>query len=97
LTRLVGAFSLGARPGNIRGLVLREAGTVATVGTGLGLAGAVAVSRAARGMFYGLDGTSQPAIVAGVAVVLGVMATIAALGPARRATRVDPLEAMRGD
>jgi len=89
-------IALGARPGSIRWLVLRHAGALAAAGIAVGVAAAVALSRFAASLMYGV-GTAEPLIFGGVAAVLGAAALAAALLPAHRATRVDPLAALKAD
>jgi predicted permease len=88
--------ALGARPAEIRWLVLRHAGALAGAGAAVGVLLAVALSRAAAGLMYGV-GAAQPLIFGGVAALLAAMALAAALVPARRATRVDPLVALKAE
>ena len=89
-------IALGARPAGIRWLVLRHAGTLAVLGAGLGIAGAFALARLARSLLFGV-GAAEPLIYASVALVLAAMAVAAALVPARRATRVNPILALRAE
>jgi putative ABC transport system permease protein len=89
-------LALGARPGAVLGLVLR--GAVALVGAGL-IAGIVAGAFATRllaGALYGID-PLDPATFAAVAAVLVGVAMLASYVPARRATRVDPIGALRSE
>jgi putative ABC transport system permease protein len=87
-------MSLGAAGGDVLRMVLRQSMLLATVGLGLGLAGALAVSRVLRGLVFGISAT-DPATLGGVALLLLAVATAAALVPAWRASRVSPVEAMR--
>ena len=89
-------IALGARPGAIRWLVLRHAGVLAATGIAAGVAATVALSRLAASLMYGVRG-GEPAILAGVAALLGAMALAAALVPARRATRASPLLALKAE
>ncbi|HKG93043.1 MAG TPA: hypothetical protein VKA84_14160, partial [Gemmatimonadaceae bacterium] len=61
----------------------------------LGVIGAAALSRLAASLLYGAGG--EPLIYGGVAALLAAMALAAALVPARRATRVDPLTALKAE
>jgi len=65
-------------------------------GVVVGIIGALALSRVLQGMLYGVS-ASDPLVFAGVALLLTAVAIAAAWIPARRATRVDPLEAIRAD
>jgi putative ABC transport system permease protein len=75
-------------------MVLRQSVLLAAGGLGLGLAGALAVSRMLRSLVFGISAT-DPATLGGVALLLLAVATAAALVPAWRASRVSPVEAMR--
>jgi predicted permease len=96
-TRELGVrLALGAARGNVLGLVLRQGLTLALAGGAVGLAGALALSRLLQSQLYGVR-AADPATLAGVVLLLGAVAFVAALVPARRATRVDPAVALRGD
>jgi putative ABC transport system permease protein len=88
--------ALGAAPGSIVGLVLRQAGGVAGAGLVVGLGAALALSRYLRALLYGV-GPTDPVAVALAVVVLAVVALVACVVPARRAVRVDPMAALRAD
>jgi putative ABC transport system permease protein len=82
-------MALGADRGSIRRMVLREGLVVTAVGTGIGLLGAVGLSRLMASMVVGID-PLDPSVMAGAAVFMAVVATIAAYLPAYRATSVEP-------
>jgi putative ABC transport system permease protein len=88
--------ALGAQRAHVLGLVLGQSLTLTGVGIGLGVAGAAAVTRALHGLLFGLT-PLDPATFIGVSVLLAIVATLAALLPAHRATRVDPLVALRSE
>lgn len=88
--------ALGAQRANVLGLVLGQSLTLTGVGIGLGLAGAAAVTRYLRGMLFGLT-PLDPATFVGVAALFAIVAALAASIPAHRATRVDPLIALRNE
>ena len=88
--------ALGAQRTHVLGLVLGQSLTLTGVGIGLGLAGAAAVTRSLRGLLFGLT-PLDPATFIGVAALFAIVATLAALLPAHRATRVDPLVALRNE
>jgi putative ABC transport system permease protein len=87
-------MALGARAADVRAMVLHEAGVTVLIGVGLGLAGAIAVTRVMSGMLFGVTATDP--LTFGSAIALLVVTALAASWiPAARATRVDPMEAMR--
>ena len=89
-------MALGAQRPHVLGLILRQSLALTAVGIILGLAGASAVTRYLRGMLFGLTPV-DPGTFIGVAVLFAVVAAAAAAIPAHRATRVDPLVALRTD
>jgi putative ABC transport system permease protein len=96
-TREIGIrMALGAQPRDVRALVVRQGATLAGIGLVIGLVGAVVLSRLLTGLLYGVS-ASDPVTLAGVALLLGSVALAASYFPARRATRVDPLEALRSE
>ena len=84
----------GASPGDVLWLVLREGLALAGIGLAVGLAGAVAATRLLRSMLFEVK-PADPVILAGVAVLLAAVSLTASYIPARRATKVDPLVALR--
>ncbi len=94
-TREIGVrMALGADPGDVRALVMRQVGGMAAVGGVIGVAAALGAGRAARSLLYGLEG-HDPIVFALSVLVLGVVATAAGYVPARRASEVDPIQALR--
>jgi putative ABC transport system permease protein len=87
-------MALGASPRRVVELVLRQAGTMTLVGIVIGMAGAVAVSRFIAGLLFGVSAT-EPSVYAGVSLVLAIVALLAVAIPSTRATRVDPITALR--
>jgi len=87
-------MALGAAPGDVRGMVLRQGMGVVVAGAGLGLACALGLARALGTMLYGVSST-DPATYTVVTLLLLATALLACWIPARRATRVDPLIALR--
>lgn len=85
---------LGAEPGAIVRLVLREGATLVAVGVIAGTALAFVAGRYARGLLSGLDDVRADVIAAGAALIV-VSALAACVGPARRAARVPPAEVIR--
>jgi putative ABC transport system permease protein len=88
--------ALGADPASVLGMVLGRAAILAAAGIALGLAAALGLSRAIAGLLFSLSPT-DPATLAGVGGLLLAVALLASYLPARRATRVDPLVALRSE
>jgi ABC-type antimicrobial peptide transport system permease subunit len=86
--------ALGASPRALAGLVLRQGGVWMALGLVGGAMGIVLVARLLRGLLYGVAPLDPIALGAAVAMLLAC-ATIALLGPVRRATRVDPISVLR--
>ena len=86
--------ALGASAGSIRALVLRQALLLAVVGVAIGLAGALALGGVLSRFAFGVTGRDPLTLVVTVAALLAV-ALLAAYVPARRASRVDPIIALR--
>jgi predicted permease len=87
-------IALGAQRGNVLGLILREALVVTLLGTAVGLAGALAATRVMASMLFGVTPKDPATLALAVGVLLGV-ATLAAAIPAWRASRTDPITALR--
>lgn len=94
-TREIGVrMALGAQPGHVLGLVLRQFSRPAAAGLVVGVAGAAGLSLVLRRVLYGLSHLDPFSYAAGL-VLFGAVAALAALLPARRALRVDPAMALR--
>ncbi len=94
-TREIGVrVALGAQQGNVRMLVLRQGGLVALIGVAVGLAAAAALTRLMAALLYGVS-PLDPITYAAAAVGVTLVALLACYFPARRATTVDPVEALR--
>jgi putative ABC transport system permease protein len=89
-------FALGATRAQVLGLVLKDGLAIALVGTALGFVGAFWLGRAMQSMFDGVPGLDT-ARFALLAATLVATAALACYLPARRASRVDPLTALRED
>jgi putative ABC transport system permease protein len=87
-------MALGAKQSDVLGLVIREGMALAAIGAAIGLAGAFAMTRVLSGLLYQVKAT-DPAIFIGVPVLFAAVAFFASYLPARRATRVDPMIALR--
>lgn len=88
--------ALGAAPAQVRKLVLRQVAAIAGAGAALGLVAGAALGRLAGAVLFRLDGHDPVAFAAALAV-LATVALAAGLVPARRAVRIDPVSALRGD
>jgi predicted permease len=94
-TREIGLrMALGAAPGNVRSMVLRQVAWMTLVGGVVGLAGAVWVGKQAESILFEMKGV-DPAVFVFAAVALTLVALAAGLVPAHRASRVDPMLALR--
>jgi putative ABC transport system permease protein len=89
-------MALGADVGRVMGLLLRQGAWITAAGLGAGLAGALAISEVLTSLLYGVS-ARDPATYAGVAALLGGVALAACWLAARRAARVQPLEALRNE
>jgi len=89
-------IALGAKTADILGLVLRRGVLLSLLGVGIGLAGALAASRALSALLYGVTPTDPVTLIA-VPVVLTGVAIAACLVPARRATATDPMSVLRSE
>jgi putative ABC transport system permease protein len=87
-------MALGAVAGDIRRLIARQTFLLVTIGGAIGLAGGAALAHAASSVLVDVSPSDPPTYVA-VALVLTIVAVAATLAPARRATRIDPLTALR--
>jgi putative ABC transport system permease protein len=89
-------LALGARPAHIWRQVVADSVTPAVLGLGIGLAVAWALERVVRASVFGWE-SSGPAAMAIVAAALLGVAVLAAVGPARRAMRIDPVRTLRAE
>ena len=86
--------ALGARSRDVLAMVLRQGLALTSIGIGLGLAGAIALTRYIEGMLYDVT-PLDPVTYLAVIVLFAVVTSIACYVPARRATRIDPMTALR--
>jgi predicted permease len=87
-------MALGARPSQVRGMILRESTWLAVAGIVAGVGAALGLTRLVKSMLYGIHAYDPPTLVGGVLILL-LVALAASWIPARRAARVQPMEALR--
>jgi ABC-type antimicrobial peptide transport system permease subunit len=96
-TREIGVrMALGAGREGVRTMILLQVGRIVVVGAVVGLLGAYFLGRAAQSLLFEVQG-QDPLVMVGVAVVLAGVALAAGYLPARRASRVDPMVALRNE
>jgi predicted permease len=94
-TRDIGIrMALGAAPGDVRWQVLRETLVLVFIGIAIGVPAALAGTRLIRSLLFGL-GFADPIVIVSAAALLALVAALAGFVPARRASRVDPMVALR--
>jgi putative ABC transport system permease protein len=89
-------LALGATPSSLFALVVRHGLVLAAVGTGIGIAGGIALGRVMRGLLYGVE-PADPVTLAAVPVLIVVIAMAACALPGRRAARTEPLTALKAE
>ncbi len=89
-------IALGSSTGDLYRLVLRHGLSVVAIGLVLGVAGALALTRLLTGFLFEVEPT-DPVVYGAVAMVTGIVALLACVLPVRRATRVDPVEALKAE
>jgi putative ABC transport system permease protein len=89
-------MAMGARAEDVLALILRQGLTLTAVGVVAGIVFATLMARLMRALLFGVSTTDVPTYAA-VVVLLGLVALVACLVPARRATRLDPVFALRGE
>ncbi|HEX7117859.1 MAG TPA: ABC transporter permease [Longimicrobiales bacterium] len=89
-------MALGAQAGDVLRMVVGQGARLAGLGVACGLAAALGLTRFLSGMLYGV-GAADPVTFVGIGLLLGAVALLASWIPARRATGVDPMVALRGE
>jgi predicted permease len=89
-------IALGATTSRVAGMIVGQSLRLALAGIAIGLVGALAGTRILRSLLFEVSPT-DPAVLLAVAALLVALAALASFAPARRAARVDPVEALRGD
>jgi len=87
-------MALGATPGGIRALVVRQALVIVGTGVAIGVVGALTVAWLMRSLLFGI-GVADPITFASIPVLLALVALAASYVPARRAAKIDPMLALR--
>ena len=96
-TREIGVrVALGAEPSAVAQLVVGNGLRLAVAGVAIGAVASVGATRALSGMLFGVSAT-DPATFVAITIVVAAIALLASYIPARRALRIDPIEALRGD
>jgi len=96
-TREIGVrVALGAQRGHVLAMVVRQSAALACAGVAIGIVAAFVVSRSLTTLLYGVSATDLVSFAV-VPAILGVATLLATYFPARRATRVDPLVAIRAE
>jgi len=94
-TREIGVrMALGATRKQVLAMMFRQAGTMTAIGIGLGVAGALLLTRSMRSLLFGVS-AADPMVHLGVSALLAAVAIVAVAVPSSRATRIDPLLALR--
>ena len=87
-------MALGADGAKIRGMILKQVGIMSLIGSAIGIVAALGLGRAAQSLLFGLEG-NDPLVIAIVTLLLGGVALGAGYIPALKASRVDPMRALR--
>ena len=94
-TREIGLrMALGAAPARVRRMILRQVGIMTAIGAALGLLAAIWIARLAEGQLFGMNGR-DPVVFVAATITLALVALAAGFIPAHRASRVDPMTALR--
>jgi putative ABC transport system permease protein len=89
-------MALGAQTADVLYLVVRQGMMLVLIGIGVGLAGALGLNRVIASLLFGVNAADPTTFVA-ISLLLGFVALLACYIPARRATLVDPVQALRAE
>jgi len=89
-------MALGAAPSAMQGQILTQTMTLAAIGLAIGLPAAWMAAKAIQGLLFGVV-SSDPVTFGGVVTVVAIVAGLAGFVPARRASRIDPVLALRSE
>jgi ABC-type antimicrobial peptide transport system permease subunit len=89
-------MSLGAQPGQVLAMILREGGVLVALGLAIGVAGSLALARYIQGLLFSVS-PNDPTTIALVAVTMAAIGVTACWVPAARAARIAPSEALRSN
>jgi ABC-type antimicrobial peptide transport system permease subunit len=89
-------MALGATPGRVNAMVLLEAAGMTALGIAVGVIASLGTTRLLRGLLFGVS-TTEPATFAVMIIALSSIALAASYLPARRASRIDPVQALRAE
>ena len=87
-------LALGAEPGDLRAMVLRQVAAMAAIGGAIGFVAAIGLGRGAQALLFGLSG-HDPIVLIAAAGALSAVVLVAGYLPARRASSIAPMEALR--
>jgi ABC-type antimicrobial peptide transport system permease subunit len=90
-------IALGARNADVRWLVIAQVGRISLIGGAIGATLALAIGRAGRAMLYEVQQAHNLSIVVAAVLLVAAIVVLAAVLPARRAIRVEPIEILRAD
>jgi ABC-type antimicrobial peptide transport system permease subunit len=94
-TREIGVrMALGASSGAVRSMVMRQIAVMVVIGAVLGIAGAIGMAKGAKSILFEITGT-DPIVMVVTVVLLGLVSLAAGYIPARRASKIDPMQALR--
>jgi len=87
-------MALGASSGAVRVMVLRQVGLMVAIGGVLGIAGAIGLAKGAASILFKISG-ADPLVMTLAVLMLSIVSLVAGYVPARRASQIDPMQALR--